>query len=437
LTGLVNFFRTQGRTLWYLLLLLALSAFSLRAVQKSGAFRSERTRCNDFAVYYAASTALLDGGNPYIATSPEGRRYYYPPTFALVMAPASALGFDTAFVFYLLLQAAAFFILIHLSFRLLPDADRNPLFLLLLLVFLWRPFDSDFANGQINTTVVALAFLGLYLIFVSQKTVGGALLLGLSVAFKLYTAPLTLLLLFKKQKCAFLWTVLGAAFLIVVFPALFVGLERNSVLLGSFYGRLCSPYVRGGAPEVWKASGQSFWAAMQRFFTRTDAASHYHRPVFVNIAELPPSLLWWLYIAVSALLLLFILMRCREEPFYLGVALLFCVTPLVLPLARKAFFVLLTPSFLTAVSMMAELRRRRSPQRRKTLMLVLFFVSWLLMVFTSRSILGKEVSTIMLALSCFTFGTVALLSVLLLGAELLRGQGGEDGETAGHLEKST
>lgn len=421
----------RKRIIWYSLLSIFVVILSFRAVYKSGAFRDEKTECNDFAVFYSASTALLKGGNPYYTASPEGRRYYYPPTFALILAPPARLGFDYAFILYLLMQMTASVVLIHLSFQLLPNDRRNPLLLFLLLLFLWRAFDSDFANGQINTAIAALALGGLYLVFIGERSVAGALLLALSISFKLYTAPLTLAFLPQGKWRAFLWTLLGIGIFVVILPSAFVGAERNSLYLGSFYSVLVSPYTSGSAPDVWRVSGQSLWAAMQRFFTATDAASHYHKPIFVNIVDIPPAPLWWLYLFLSSALLLFVLLKSRKEPVYSTIALLFCITPLIIPLARKAYFVFLTPCFLIAVWIL--LKRFRTHRSEETLMrkyafVVSLCISFLLMVFTSRAILGKDASTFMLAVSCFTFGTIALFLSLLLGLKLV-GQNGEENGT--------
>ncbi|MCX7703313.1 MAG: DUF2029 domain-containing protein, partial [Planctomycetota bacterium] len=345
---MLNFANSKRRLLLYFLFVVFVLVLSVRGVRGAGAFGAKQVR-NDFAVYYTASSALLDGRNPYLVESPEGRRYLYPPLFVLLFAPAAVCGFDVAFLVYLAVQLLSLFVLLRVSFQLSEPSkrffsiDENPLILFVTILFLWRAFDSDFANGQINTLVAASAILGVFLALLRRKHIAGGLLLALSVSFKLYTAPLALLFLRKESLRAVLWTVLGVGLFIIVIPSLFLGRETNLEYLGTFYNTLLVHYSGSKAPSVFEASGQSLWGVFQRIFTKTDASAHSSEPLFLNITDLPPSVVWYVYLTFSLAILVYLLVTQKGRGVPIAVALFCCAVVLVVPLARKAYFVLLTP----------------------------------------------------------------------------------------------
>jgi hypothetical protein len=405
----------------------------VRAVNGAGLYK-KNPKSNDFAVYYNAGEAVLKEKNPYEVKTQDERRYLYPPTFALLFAPAVACGFKLAFFVYLILQVFCLFILFRVSFitagfaKYLWRFDGSPPILFLTVVFLWRAFDSDFANGQINTLVTALAVLGVFLSLVKKNAILGALLLSLSISFKLYTAPLVLLFLRQGGLRPFLWTVAGIGIFILILPSAFLGVGTNIWYLGTFNDILLSHYTRGGAPEIFKASGQSLWAMFQRFLTRTDAIPHLDEPFFLNFANLPPSVVWVIYIICVVVILSSLTVVQGKKPLSVSIGMFCCAVVLVAPLARKAYFVILAPSFVVALWILISSRilfKSLEPKgRRYRIGLAFFILAFGLMVFTGREIVGKKVSDLMIGLSCFGLSAIGLLISLVLLSSLIEQGGG-------------
>jgi hypothetical protein len=77
----------------WLLLALALVAWGFTDVMNRGRVDPDDPLAHktDLTVYTEAGRAFFDGRNPYDVSNPRGWRYLYPPLFAILMAPLSAL----------------------------------------------------------------------------------------------------------------------------------------------------------------------------------------------------------------------------------------------------------------------------------------------------------------------------------------------------------
>jgi Glycosyltransferase family 87 len=77
----------------WLLVALALIVWGLTDVRNRGRIDPDDPLAHktDLTVYTEAGAAFFDGRNPYDVSNPRGWRYLYPPLFAILLAPLSAL----------------------------------------------------------------------------------------------------------------------------------------------------------------------------------------------------------------------------------------------------------------------------------------------------------------------------------------------------------
>jgi alpha-1,2-mannosyltransferase len=175
--------RTRGGTVLAILLLAAAATvWSVQAVRKA-----ERSTGNDLVGYLAASEALYGGADPYRV--PDRFPYIYPLCLAAAIYPLSALSVPAASVIWSLIQLACLACILR-SGRLargLPLGEFAILAALLVAVF-GDVLQNEFANGQVNLLVLALALAGVRLELRSPYL--GPLLLGAAIAVKLTPALL-------------------------------------------------------------------------------------------------------------------------------------------------------------------------------------------------------------------------------------------------------
>ena len=209
---------------------------------------------NDFAHYYLTAKLAASGINPYSADlkplysqngflpSRELSSAGATPTVAVLMTPLTFFDAKNAFVIWTIFQISALCIGILLLLRAL-GITHSWIYSLILLVSAIAPLGT-FAHiryGQTQALIFLLTMLGMLLL---SKKDGmqwklGALLWGVSVSLKLFTAPLAFVALRYRGKGGLLWFMLGFALLWIPF-ALLCGVES----LVTFITKIL-PYTQG------------------------------------------------------------------------------------------------------------------------------------------------------------------------------------------------
>lgn len=143
---------------------------ALVATHGSALQRVERSRSGrDFATYYYAAQAALDGRDPYdrrelgaLARQDRTRRsvhpYFYPPPFLLGMVWVAPLSLKAATLTWFFLQELA----LVGSLVALRRWLRAPWWLLGAVAALYGPLPDNLTMGQVNLTVGLLAIVGLW-----------------------------------------------------------------------------------------------------------------------------------------------------------------------------------------------------------------------------------------------------------------------------------
>ncbi len=135
---------------WYVVTILvvaALTIFGRVGVAPNG--RIDRAHIErhktDFTVYTEAGAAFFDGRDPYRVTNPRGWYYLYPPLFALLVAPLSALDGEA--------QVLAWYVIsVVLGFGCFGEARR-----------IWRGQAAASPARGLSRWIVACAFLAVIL----------------------------------------------------------------------------------------------------------------------------------------------------------------------------------------------------------------------------------------------------------------------------------
>jgi hypothetical protein len=223
--------------------------------------RTEQHR-TDFTVFTEAGAAFFDGRDPYRVTNPRGWHYLYPPLFALLVAPLSAL--DTAsqvVVWYVINVVLAFgcFVearrLLGLICRAGPRTPRWVAACGLLAAIL--PTLDCMQAGQLGLAILYFLTLGFRIVLQDPTRRGGflgGLILALPAVLKLVPSLPVAFLLFQR------WSVVawprtrprpwpqataptagvlaGLAFFLLAVPAVLIGWRANQDHLDRWYARI-------------------------------------------------------------------------------------------------------------------------------------------------------------------------------------------------------
>jgi len=200
---------------------------------------------SDFEVFHmAGQRALARSADLYEATSPiEDRRFLYPPSGAMLLAPIALLPNSFAAAAFTLFKGVALVLLGWGSCRFagvrLKDPREMAVACALAAAAIFRPIDSEFLNGQINILVVLLAVGGVWLLSRSRKAaVAGVVAIAAAAAIKLTPMLLVAVPFLQRRWSALAGTLAVAAFLIIATPLLWFGPAPFQGMLAEYRQRV-------------------------------------------------------------------------------------------------------------------------------------------------------------------------------------------------------
>jgi hypothetical protein len=180
-------------------------------------------RFNDYYVYWLAGKIVTSGGNPYDFSlltdfaAADGRAfrlggpYSYPPPFALLMIPLSALPFELSAWIFSFVSLAVFGLAVAILLCWTPVVgrlDRRTRAWAALLAGGYPPISGSLVMGQANLLVFGSLAVGFFLLLArgdrpraSRELVAGAAL-GLAAIVKLVPLLLVVPLLLARQWAA-------------------------------------------------------------------------------------------------------------------------------------------------------------------------------------------------------------------------------------------
>jgi len=243
----------------------------------------------DAEVWYDAGRRVLTGQT--LAGLPH---YRYPPTFAVLIAPLTVLGFGPFFFLWYALNVglfgAAVWLARGIAFPREKQVTARQMWLPALLVGAYA-IDNLFL-GQTNILVMVLVYWAFLEDMKGREWVGG-IPLGAAIAIKAFPAPLLAYFVFRLRWRFTAATVLGCAFFLLVLPGPVRGFGRNWEEVSDWGRRVVEPYLSRGEAGDWGQhsldfGNQSLPAVARRLLTSVDAqvAAREAPPMYVNVASL-------------------------------------------------------------------------------------------------------------------------------------------------------
>ncbi len=410
---------SQRQHVIYVLVLVVVCGLLFHKAQRSGGLLNPDKQ-NDFLAYHQAAVSVLESDLPRAYNLELPKPYQYPPSLATLIVPLGLLPYQVGLLIWIALQLFLFLWV----FRSLDEILGMPVkgidkTLGLLLMF--RLFQSDFANGNANTLVLAF-LMGGFLFFKREKMLLSGAFFSLAAAIKVFPILIAPWLLYKKRFKLAGFFLLGLIVWGVLIPGTILGPKSMATCYGKWSDTMLSPSagIQGGEeaqPEMARGTyvaGQSLRSFWFHLLRDTDATAHDDDVFTVNVAHLSVSSVEWVYRITGAVLLLSLLVifwRKGHPTLWTGpeIAIACLLMPVLSPLARKAHFVVLFPAAVLAFA----IARTSKGARRKPLF-ILWGFAFCLIVFSSPGALGPWLSKRVMAFSPLTWASISLALIIMV-----------------------
>jgi hypothetical protein len=244
----------------------------------------------DYKLWYDTGTHVLAGHEIFFFRSGK-YDFMYPLPCALFLAGASLLGQAGLILLLVAINSVAWFYSARLA-AILAAGQRHVknawLYLipsLLVIVYIW----SSYHLGQANLVLLAL-MLGAFLALRGKREIFAGALVAFAAAIKAFPIIAIVYLIYRRHWSAVASLVVVLAFLLLVLPAPFRGLEQTWHDLGKWSAGMLK-YNSVGVGQrpmrsyTWK--NQSLVGVANRLLRHVDAdaASGPHTPVYANFAD--------------------------------------------------------------------------------------------------------------------------------------------------------
>ena len=213
--------------------------------------------------------------------------YYFPnpPIMPLTLYPIMALPPVTGAVIWFGLKVSMTALSVLMCLRMVRLGDRPvPSWVQAMIVLLTlRPVMSDLHHGNNNLLILFLVASTLTAWRKGYDVLAG-LILGYAIAFKVTPGLFLLYFAYKRSWRTVGATVLGMGLFFLIVPSIFLGPEFNGVCLGTWWGRILSPYVGGdiaGDQEI----NQSMVGVISRLLTDSNRVGRYAVALKVNLVS--------------------------------------------------------------------------------------------------------------------------------------------------------
>jgi hypothetical protein len=261
----------------------------------------------DYRLWYETGRHLLAGEEIYVLRFRE-YDFIYPPTAALLLAAASFFGQCSLVLLLVAINSIAWLVCARLSAEIAAGGNKPNAWLyllpsLLVMVSIW----SNYHLGQPSLFLLALMLGGFAALRARREVLGGTLI-ALAAAFKAFPVAALVYLVYRKYWKAAASLILVLLFLLLVAPVPFRGgFERPWRDLKTWGAAMVQQDHKGLGPrprrsQSWK--NQSIVGVANRLFRHVDvdATQPSARPFYVNVAELKPSIINAIIVAVALLL---------------------------------------------------------------------------------------------------------------------------------------
>tara|TARA_B100001109_G_C18864211_1_gene475951 strand:- start:1399 stop:2679 length:1281 start_codon:yes stop_codon:yes gene_type:complete len=377
----------------------------------------------DFRIYMGAADLLRTGQNCYnewIHLSGDNYgQYSYSPFFATLLIPFTYLPKGSAE--FLFLVANLFFIKRILRFlKIRLQVQKLSIVQQYAWAFLTLILSIRFAlhNFEMVQMTIFLLFCCIEALHQAQQKrywLSG-LLLSLGIVIKILPLVMLPYFLFRKHWQPLFYFLLFMA-LFMFTPALFFGFEINHLLLHDWWEIINPNNTQFIAEQNKFGDGiHSLSALLAAYFSDTPSFWGIENARIIKVLSQEQ-----LSLFLSSLRLLFVVFTIyflRTLPFQKAkskgheiweLSYILAVVPLIFPHQQKYAFFFLLPAIATIAFVFVQ--QKMAKQKWIVLLLSLFF---LLAVFTTDGIIGKELSRLSQHYKTITFGTFCLIAALAL-----------------------
>jgi hypothetical protein len=376
-------------------------------------------RDGDPYLFLDAARRFMHGQDLYLLTGPHGNYYYYPPFFAFLSIPLTAIPETMVVVLWALASVCllgwsmvAFYGgMTGQRFFSLPARTRWVVFFISTLLTA-RFTILHLRFGQTNILVLALAVLGLSW-FTRKHDVHAGVAIGLSIAVKLTTLPFVFWFLARRSGKVMLGIALGVL-IGAMLPALIIGFNKNV----DYHREWVQQVALANSPGTgsWAGIGNiSLRAQADRFFLNVPSFAYKNKLYGVTIVALPVPivrLMGQLAMLCVALAIGFYAIRFRKAPELVsewgGFAFVLSLIPNFSLVAEIPHLVLLVPAYIYVVHVWYF--RLTTDRLFRSLVLLSFVFTTL----TTKGIWGQFAGGVLASLGVVSWG------MLLLSAAIFR-----------------
>lgn len=352
----------------------------------------------DFRVYHHTAQVYLERGDIYADYTPEGiTPFKYSPFFALLVSPLGLLPIKPAAAVFFLINFLATVALFWLALKLSGEGfswRAKTVICLLAVALTGRFIILVWDSGQVPIMITGLVLASLYF-FSKGKDVPAAGLLAASILFKYLPALFIPYFLARRRfKAAGLTALFVCAWLLL--PMLYSGFSRNLEYLSSWLPSIVSTSL--DQLSYYDFKNQSIFSLALR--------TAYATPYGMNIFNLGFRAALWLGYALALGLYLLALLPGKHKHERIDFALLVAFIPLFNPNAWMVNFVSLA---FPCVILLAYLRKERL---KDIFVIVCLAASFLLILFSSESLVGNRLENLFSAASFITFSALFMVAAL-------------------------
>ena len=384
-----------------------------------------RAHDGDFKTHWETGRRFLAGEFLYAG----GHDFPYPPFLGMTFAPAALLPMPIAKAVYYPAGVAALLVLLWTLRRLVrsvfPLDETQAFWVTALAVFLCIQFIlRDQAELGLNTAVVALIWLGIYL-WRQRRDLLAGISLGVAIAIKCTPAIFLGYFVWKRQWRVAFCTGAGA-FFFTVLPVVWQGPPSWSNHMKAWAGNAVHGISGTGsgfeASEMLRTKNMSLRPSLMGYLARVPESSRrFWDPPSIEFLNLSTAVAGWVVNSILLIILgIFIwwsrsVVVARGEPRLLWE---FAATGILMllfsPITWGQHCVALLPAcFLIAALLVV---RDRVPRWVMVLLSVYIFFCSLL----GRDLIGRDLSLRLATYHISTFCIVGLFAIVLSGPRLLR-----------------
>ena len=376
----------------YTLLAILIIFHLIRAVKEGG----------DLESYLRAATRIIEDAPLYIQ---ETVPYIYPPLIAFLLIPLSFPPPAVTKIFWYILNLFLIGFSLKLLLRLIDYKDINIFNLVSLSVlFTLRFFMNNSNLGQINVVILFLCVTTLYF-FIHNKDIYAGIILALAIVIKITPVLLLFYFIYKREFRLVISSIAGAVVFLFI-PSFAFGLE-NYINILSQYREIISNFYDS------TYFNQSFYNTFVHFLSPVSLWNNMQ----INIASLDEYQIKFIIYTIFGFISLLFAFIFREKiknrndlNVLFEYSMVIILMLLFSPVSRKAHFVTLLIPHLFYLYIIIKFK----VFPRKKLISILFAVSFVFNTLTVEGVIGRNPSDFMESLSCITFGTIVLLTGLVM-----------------------